>query len=196
MAAKVWNLFGGSGDLGESTFTELGEGGDFERGDYLGRNLHFGIREQGMCGILNGIALHDGFIPYGSSFLVFTDYCRASIRLACLMGLHVIYVFTHDSIGLGEDGPIHQPVEHLTALRATPNFTVIRPADANEAVEAWRAAMLRENGPTMLVLTRQSVPTFDRSEMASATGVRRGAYVLTETRERKSDIILIGTGSE
>jgi transketolase len=196
IAAKTWNLFGGSGDLAESTFTEIEGGRDFERGNFLGRNLHFGIREHGMCGILNGIALHGGFIPYGSSFLVFTDYCRASIRLACLMRLHVIYVFTHDSIGLGEDGPTHQPVEHLTALRAMPNLTVIRPADANEAVEAWRVAMLRKTGPVMLVLTRQNLPTFDRTEMAPAGGLARGAYVLTETRDKKPDIILIATGSE
>ncbi|MGH8010891.1 MAG: transketolase [Candidatus Binataceae bacterium] len=196
IAAKVWNLFGGSGDLAESTFTEVEEGGDFERGNYLGRNLHFGIREHGMCGILNGIALHGGFIPYGSSFLVFTDYCRASIRLACLMRLHVIFIFTHDSIGLGEDGPTHQPVEHLTALRAMPHLTVIRPADANEAVEAWRVAMLRKQGPVMLVLSRQNIPTFDRVEMAPANGLSRGAYVLTETKRKDPSIILIGTGSE
>jgi transketolase len=196
IAAGVWNLFGGSGDLAESAFTEIEGGGDFEAGNYLGRNLHFGIREHGMCGILNSIALHGGFIPYGSSFLVFTDYCRASIRLACLMRLHVIYVFTHDSIGLGEDGPTHQPVEHLTALRAIPNLTVIRPVDANEAVEAWRVAMLRRHGPTMLVLTRQNVPTLDRTDMASATDLRRGAYVLTETPGRNPDIILIASGSE
>ena len=117
---KVWNLFGGSADLNESTFTDIKEGGDFERGNYASRNLHFGIREHGMCSILNGIAVHGGFIPYGSSFMVFTDYCRGSIRLSALMGLQVIYVFTHDSIGVGEDGPTHQPIEHLTSLRAIP----------------------------------------------------------------------------
>ncbi len=196
IAAKVWNLFGGSADLNESTFTDLERGGDFERGNYAGRNLHFGIREHGMCGILNGLALDGGFIPYGSSFFVFTDYCRASIRLACLMGLHVILVFTHDSIGVGEDGPTHQPVEHLTALRAIPNLTVIRPADANEAVEAWRVAMLRRKGPTLLALSRQNVPTFDRAQMGAASGLRRGAYILTETGGRSPDIILIAAGSE
>jgi transketolase len=196
IAARVWNLFGGSGDLAESTFTEVTEGGDFERDNYQGRNLHFGIREHSMCGILNGVALHGGFIPYGSSFLVFTDYCRASIRLACLMRLRIIFVFTHDSIGLGEDGPTHQPVEHLTALRAMPNLTVIRPADANEAVEAWRVAMLRKRGPVMLVLSRQNLPTFGRTTMAPASELRRGAYVLTESKGRRPDVMLIATGSE
>ena len=196
IAAKVPSLFGGSADLNESTHTDIKGGGDFERGSYAGRNLHFGIREHAMCGILNGIALSGGFIPFGSSFLVFTDYCRPSIRLAALMGLHVIYVFTHDSIGLGEDGPTHQPIEHLSSLRAIPNLTVIRPADANEAVEAWRAAMLHKKGPTLLALSRQKLPTFDRTRMGAASGLRRGAYVLTETPERIPDIILIASGSE
>lgn len=192
----VWNLFGGAADLNESTFTDVVDGGDFERGDYAGRNLHFGIREHGMCAILNGIALHGGFIPYGSSFFVFTDYCRPSIRLAALMEQHVIYVFTHDSIGVGEDGPTHQPVEHLTAMRAIPNLTVIRPGDANEAVEAWRVAMTHRGGPVMLVLSRQKIPTLDRSVTASASGLARGAYVLCETAGRAPELILIGTGSE
>ncbi len=196
IAAKVPSLFGGAADLNESTHTDIKGGGDFERGNYAGRNLHFGIREHAMGSILNGIALSGGFIPFGSSFLVFTDYCRPSIRLAALMGLHVIFVFTHDSIGLGEDGPTHQPIEHLSALRAIPNLTVIRPADANEAAEAWRAAMLRTRGPTMLVLSRQKVSTFDRTGMGAASGLRHGAYVLTETPERMPDIILIASGSE
>ena len=147
IAKKVWNLFGGAADLNESTFADVIDGGDFERHNYAGRNLHFGIREHGMCAILNGIALHGGFIPYGSSFLIFTDYCRPSIRLAALMGVHVIYVFTHDSIGLGEDGPTHQSIEQLSGLRAIPNLTVIRPGDANEAAEAWRAAMTHRRRP-------------------------------------------------
>jgi transketolase len=195
IAQRVWALFGGAADLNESTFTDIKEGGDFQRGTYNGRNLHFGIREHGMCAILNGIALF-GLVPFGSSFLVFTDYCRASIRLAAIMGLHVIYVFTHDSIGLGEDGPTHQPVEHLTALRAIPDLTLIRPADANEAVEAWRFAMTHKRGPVMLVLSRQKLPTFDRSQVAPASGLARGAYVLTETDGKVPDIILIATGSE
>ncbi|MGH7933834.1 MAG: transketolase [Candidatus Binataceae bacterium] len=196
IAKSVRSLFGGAADLNESTFTNIQGGGDFERGNYAGRNLHFGIREHGMCSILNGIALHGGFIPYGSSFLVFTDYCRPSIRLAALMGVHVIYIFTHDSIGLGEDGPTHQPVEHLTALRAIPNLTLIRPGDANEAVEAWRAALTHKGGPVMFALSRQKLPTLDRSTMAPASGLARGAYVLTETAGKTPEIILIATGSE
>jgi transketolase len=195
IAQRVWALFGGAADLNESTFTDIKAGGDFERGAYGGRNLHFGIREHGMCAILNGISLF-GLIPFGSSFMVFTDYCRPSIRLAAIMGLHVIYIFTHDSIGLGEDGPTHQPVEHLTALRAIPELTLIRPADANEAVEAWRVAMTHKAGPLMLALSRQRVPTFDRVQMAPASGLAHGAYVLTETADRWPDIILIATGSE
>ncbi|MBV8452911.1 MAG: transketolase, partial [Deltaproteobacteria bacterium] len=195
IAQRVWALFGGAADLNESTFTDIKDGGSFERGTYSGRNLHFGIREHGMCAILNGIAL-SGLVPISSSFLIFTDYCRPSIRLAALMGLHVIYVFTHDSIGLGEDGPTHQPVEHLTALRAIPELTLIRPADANEAVEAWRVAMTHKGGPVMMALSRQKLPTFDRSQVAPASGLARGAYVLTETAGRLPEIILIATGSE
>jgi transketolase len=196
IAKKVWNLFGGAADLNESTFVDVIDGGDFERHNYMGRNLHFGIREHGMCAILNGIALHGGFIPYGSSFLIFTDYCRPSLRLAALMGVHVIYVFTHDSIGLGEDGPTHQAIEQLSGLRAIPNFTVIRPGDANEAAEAWRAAMMHRGGPVLLALCRQKIPTLDRSVMAPARELARGAYVLSETRGKGADIILIASGSE
>ncbi len=196
IAKQVWSLFGGAADLNESTFTDVKDGGDFERAQYAGRNLHFGIREHAMCSILNGIALHGGFIPYGSSFFVFTDYCRPAIRLASLMGLHIVYVFTHDSIGLGEDGPTHQPVEHLTAMRAIPNLTVIRPADANEACAAWRLAMTHKHGPVMLVLSRQKLPTFDRTLVAPAAGLNRGAYVLTETAGTTPDIILMASGSE
>jgi len=193
---KMWHLFGGSADLNESTFTDVKGGGDFERGNYAGRNLHFGIREHGMCSILNGIALFGGFIPYGSSFMVFTDYCRPSIRLAALMGVHAIFVFTHDSIGVGEDGPTHQPVEHFSALRAIPNLTFIRPGDANEAVEAWRAAVLHQDGPVMLALSRQKMPTFDRTVMAPAARLHKGAYVLTETAGKTPELLLLATGSE
>ncbi|HUO05105.1 MAG TPA: transketolase [Candidatus Binataceae bacterium] len=196
IAAKVWNLFGGSADLNESTFTDVKGGGDFERGHYEGRNLHFGIREHGMCSILNGIALHGGFIPFGSSFFCFTDYCRPSIRLAALMGLHIVYVFTHDSIGLGEDGPTHQPVEHLAAMRAIPNLTVIRPGDANEATEAWRTAMRHKGGPILFALSRQKLPTLDRAKMAAASGLARGGYVLSETAGKTAEMILIACGSE
>ena len=196
IAKKVWNLFGGAADLNESTFVDVIDGGDFERHNYAGRNVHFGIREHGMCAILNGVALHGGFIPYGSSFLIFTDYCRPSLRLAALMGVHVIYVFTHDSIGLGEDGPTHQSIEQLSGLRAIPNFTVIRPGDANEAAEAWRAAMMHRGGPVLLALCRQKIPTLDRSAMAPARELARGAYVLNETKGRTADIILMASGSE
>jgi transketolase len=196
IAKKVWNLFGGAADLNESTFVDVVGGGDFLRDNYAGRNLHFGIREHGMCAILNGVALHGGFIPYGSSFLIFTDYCRPSLRLAALMGVHVIYVFTHDSIGLGEDGPTHQPVEQLSGLRAIPNFTVIRPGDANEAAEAWRAAMMHRGGPVLLALSRQKLPTLDRAAMAPARELARGAYVLSESKGRTAEIILIASGSE
>ncbi len=193
---KVWNLFGGSADLNESTFTDVKDGGDFERGHFEGRNPHFGIREHGMCAILSGLALHGGFIPYGSSFLCFTDYARPSIRLAAMMEIQVVYVFTHDSIGVGEDGPTHEPIEHLSSLRAIPHLTVIRPGDANEAVEAWRTVMTHTHGPVLLALSRQKVPTLDRTKMAPASGVRRGAYVLTESAGRFPEIILIGSGSE
>jgi transketolase len=193
---KVWNLFGGSADLSESTFTDVKDGGDFERGHFEGRNPHFGIREHGMCAILNGLALHGGFIPYGSSFLCFTDYARPSIRLAALMEIQVVFVFTHDSIGVGEDGPTHEPIEHLSSLRAIPHLTVIRPGDANEAVEAWRTVMTHTHGPVLLALSRQKVPTLDRTKMAPASGARRGAYVLTESAGRPPEIILIGSGSE
>jgi len=196
IAKKVWNLFGGSADLSESTFTDVKDGGDFERGQFEGRNAHFGIREHAMCGILNGLALHGGFVPYGSSFLCFTDYGRPSIRLAALMELQVVFVFTHDSIGVGEDGPTHEPVEHLSSLRAIPHLTVIRPGDANEAVEAWRTAMTHTHGPVLLALSRQKVPTLDRTKMAPAGGVGRGAYVLTESAGRQPEIILIASGSE
>jgi transketolase len=196
IAKKVWNLFGGSADLNESTFTDIKDGGDFERGHFEGRNPHFGIREHGMCAILNGIALHGGFIPYGSSFLCFTDYARPAIRLAALMEQQVVFVFTHDSIGVGEDGPTHEPIEHLSSLRAIPHLTVIRPGDANEAVEAWRTVMTHTHGPVLLALSRQKVPTLDRTKLAPASGARRGAYVIAETAGKSADIILLGSGSE
>jgi transketolase len=196
IAKKVWNLFGGAADLNESTFVDVVDGGDFERHNQAGRNLHFGIREHGMAAILNGIAVHGGFIPYGSSFLIFTDYCRPSLRLAALMGVHVIYVFTHDSIGLGEDGPTHQSIEQLSGLRAIPNFMVIRPGDANEAAEAWRAAMTHRGGPVLLALCRQKLPTLDRAAMAPARELAHGAYVLSETKGRSPEIILLASGSE
>ncbi len=197
IAAKVPALFGGSADLGESTFTDIKGGGDFEQTSFGGRNLHFGIREHAMCAILNGIALHGGLIPFGSSFLVFSDYGRPSIRLAAMMGLRVIYIFTHDSIAVGEDGPTHQPIDQLSSLRAVPGLTVIRPGDANEAVEAWRVAMKHTHGPVLMALSRQKLPTLERgAAMASAAGLARGAYVLCETAGRTPDVILIASGSE
>jgi transketolase len=189
-------LMGGSADLAPSTSTYLRGHGDLESDCYGGRNMHFGVREHAMGAIVNGMALHGGVIPYGATFLVFSDYMRPPIRLAALTGIHVIFVFTHDSIGLGEDGPTHQPVEQLAALRAIPGLTVIRPADANETAEAWRVA-IQAKGPVALALTRQSLPVLDRTALAPATGLARGAYVLADAPDgRRPDVILIATGSE
>lgn len=197
IAPKVGNLIGGSADLAPSTKTVLQGEKDFQAGRYEGRNFHFGVREHGMGAILSGMALHGGVIPYGATFLIFSDYMRPPIRLAAMMGLRVIYIFTHDSVGLGEDGPTHQPVEQLAALRAIPHLTVIRPCDAGETAEAWRVALGSEKGPVALCLTRQRVPTLDREKFASAEGLRRGAYVLIDHHvERNPDLILIATGSE
>jgi transketolase len=211
LAPKLPTLIGGSADLNPSTFTVLQNLGDFESPQrecsdsqgsagggwsYGGRNLHFGVREHGMAASLNGMAAHGGIIAFGSTFLIFSDYMRPAIRLAALMELGVIYVFTHDSIGLGEDGPTHQPIEQLAALRAIPQLVVIRPADANETVVAWRVAIESRHRPVALALTRQNVPTFDRREFALAEGLRRGAYVLADASNGKPDLILIGTGSE
>jgi transketolase len=167
-------------------------------GDEYGRTLHFGIREHGMGAILSGITLHGLTRAYGGTFFTFSDYMRGSVRLASLMGVPAIYVWTHDSIGLGEDGPTHQPIEHLTAVRAIPGLAVVRPADANETAQAWKAILERTDGPAALILTRQNVPTFPRGEegFASAEGVARGAYVLLEASTGTPEVILIGTGSE
>ncbi len=196
LAPRLTNLIGGSADLAPSTRTLMKGTGDFAAGHYSNRNLRFGVREHAMGAILNGMALHGGVIPFGATFLVFSDYMRPAIRLAAMMELPVIYVFTHDSIGLGEDGPTHQPVEHLAALRAIPNLTVIRPADANETVVAWRVALEHRSGPVALALTRQNVPVFDRTRYAPAEGLRRGAYIMAEAEGGKPDLILIATGSE
>ena len=196
LAPVVKTLVGGSADLAESTLTLLKGEADLEAGSWSGRNMHFGIREFGMCAALNGMALHGGVRPYGATFFVFTDYARPAIRLAALMGLPVIYVFTHDSIGLGEDGPTHQPIEHLAAMRAIPNLTLIRPADATETAVAWRAALTHRSGPVALVLTRQKLPTLDRTVLGSADGLLRGGYVLAESAGGAPRVILIGTGSE
>jgi transketolase len=163
---------------------------------YSGANVAFGVREHAMGSIINGAALHGGLLPFGSTFLVFSDYMRPAIRLAAIMKLQVTYVFTHDSIALGEDGPTHQPIEHLFSLRAIPNLTVIRPADANETAEAWKAAVARRQGPTALVFSRQNLPVIDRSRFAPAAGLSRGAYILADCAPDPPQAILIATGSE
>jgi transketolase len=204
---------GGSADLNPSTFTWLKEKGDFQSPlrsaegaqglvggpwGYEGRNLHFGVREHAMGAVVNGMALHGGFIPYGSTFLIFSDYMRPSIRLSAIMKIGTIWVFTHDGIGVGEDGPTHQAVEHYAALRAIPDLLFIRPADANETVEAWKIAIASRRRPTVLALSRQNLPTLDRSVFAPADGLARGGYVLNPGSPggAKPELILIATGSE
>jgi len=211
LAPNVSALLGGSADLNPSTHTSLAGMGDFQSPDltpadrqgavggewgYGGRNLHFGVREHGMGAILNGMAAHGGIIPFGATFLVFSDYLRPAIRLAALMGLHVIHIFTHDSIGVGEDGPTHQPVEHVCSLRSIPNLLVIRPGDANETAAAWQVALESRNRPVALILSRQNLPVLDRDILAAADGLRFGGYILAEAENGSPDIILIATGSE
>jgi transketolase len=211
IAPKLPSLIGGSADLNPSTHTALKDLGDFESAQkdfrqsqgaagggfsYAGRNIHFGVREHAMGAACNGMAAHGGIVPFASTFLIFADYMRPSIRLAALMELGVIYVFTHDSIAVGEDGPTHQPVEHLAALRAIPRLVVIRPGDANETAAAWRVAVETRDRPVALILSRQNVPTLDRKEFAAADGLRKGAYILADAPGGKPDIVLIGTGSE
>ena len=196
VASRVPNLIGGSADLGSSNKTDIAGGGDLSADTPDGRIIHFGVREHGMGGILNGLALHGGIRPFGGTFLIFSDYMRPSIRLAALMGLPVTYVFTHDSIGLGEDGPTHQPIEQVMTLRTMPGLMDMRPADAAETAVAWRLAMERIDGPTWLSLTRQGVPPLDRTVFASAEKARRGAYVLAEASGTVPDVIVIASGSE
>jgi transketolase len=211
IAPKLPALFGGSADLDSSTHTNLKGLGDFNPAampgqdtqgsdsagwSHAGRNLHFGVREHAMGAIANGLAVHGGFIPYGSTFLIFSDYMRPALRLAALMGVHVVHVFTHDSVALGEDGPTHQPIEQLASLRAIPNLILIRPADANETAVAWRVALESGSHPVLLALTRQNVPTLDRSRYADADGLRRGAYVLSDAPDGQPALILIASGSE
>ena len=214
LAPHLPMLIGGSADLGVSNNTDIKGGGDFEAETYDGRILHFGVREHAMGSTLTGMSLNGGLIPFGGTFLTFSDYMRPAIRLAALSEVQVIYVFTHDSVGLGEDGPTHQPIEHLAALRAIPHLFVIRPADPHEVREAWRVAILRRHAPTALALTRQKVPLIDRHLYASADGLRRGAYILAEAEAIKDEtedgaasaagddasvtpeLILIATGSE
>jgi transketolase len=188
-------LLGGSADLAPSTNTLIKGEKDFGPGNYGSRNFHFGVREHGMGSILNGMAL-SGLIPYGATFFVFSDYLRPALRLAALMGAHAIFVFTHDSVFLGEDGPTHEPIEHLAACRAIPCLSVIRPADANETAVAWRVAIERKAGPVAMILTRQALPIIDRSMYAPAEGLEKGAYVLADAKGRRPEIILIASGSE
>ncbi|UCF59682.1 MAG: transketolase [Anaerolineaceae bacterium] len=196
IAPALPELIGGSADLTGSNKTAITGEVPFTTEDRTGRYIYFGVREHAMGAILSGLALHGGLIPYGGTFLVFSDYLRPAMRLAAMMGQRVIYVFTHDSIGVGEDGPTHQPIEHLAALRTIPNLTVLRPADANEVRVAWQAALERTTGPTALALTRQAVPTLDRDRFASAEGLRKGAYILADLGEGKPQLILIASGSE
>jgi transketolase len=196
LAPVLPELMGGSSDLTTSNQTAIKGEGAFSPDSRRNRYIHFGVREHAMGSILSGLALHGGVIPYGGTFLVFSDYMRPAIRLAALMGLRVVYVFSHDSIGLGEDGPTHQPVEQLAALRAIPHLRVIRPADANETTVAWLTALERTDGPTALALTRQATPTLDRNRFASAEGLRRGAYVLADLGGDAPRVILMASGSE
>ncbi len=192
----VTNLFGGSADLEGSVKTNLKDEGVFSSENSVGRNVHYGVREHGMVAALNGMALHGGMIPFGGTFFVFTDYCRPSIRLAALMQTPSIYVMTHDSIGLGEDGPTHQPIEHLASLRAMPNVNVIRPGDANEVSYAWKIAIESKDTPSIIVLTRQNIPTFSRTSSNAARLTEKGAYILADSDKKVPDAILMGTGSE
>jgi len=196
LAPSIPTLMGGSADLAPSNKTEISDAGYFAAGHYEGRNIHFGVREHGMGAALNGMALHGGIIPYGGTFLVFSDYMKPAIRLAAMMGRQVVYVFTHDSIGLGEDGPTHQPIEHLAALRAIPGLTVIRPADANETAAAWQVALQQRNNPTALILTRQNVPTMSLDCNLVHEGVAQGAYIVSDPAAGQPEIILLATGSE
>ncbi len=211
LAPVMPELIGGTADLNPSTLAWLKGYGDFQfpcegsadcegavggGWNYEGRNIHFGVREHAMGAIAGGMALHGGIIPFTGTFFTFSDYMRPSVRLAALMGAHVIYVFSHDSIGVGEDGPTHQPVEHLMSLRAIPGLKVIRPSDATETVEAWRCALLNRQGPTALVLSRQDIPVLDRTAYAPAEGLQRGGYILWDSSNAAPDVILIGTGSE
>ncbi len=196
LATVLPTLIGGSADLAPSNNTYLAGLGDFQAATPAGRNLRFGVREHAMGGILNGMAVHGGLFPYGGTFFVFSDYMRPAVRLAALSHIPVVYVFTHDSIGLGEDGPTHQPIEHLASLRAMPGLVVIRPSDAAETVVAWQAALERRDGPTALVLTRQNLPVLDRTTLAPAESLLKGGYVLQDAPSGAPDVILIGTGSE
>ena len=200
IAPAIPNLIGGSADLAPSTLTILNGEGHIGPGDFQGRNIHFGVREHAMAAVANGIAVHRGAIPYASTFLIFSDYLRPALRLSTLMGQQVIYIFTHDSIGLGEDGPTHQPIEHLMSLREMPGLTLIRPADAAETAIAWQTALERRDGPTALALSRQNLPVLDRAILPPAGNAGKGAYILWPPPEISNnnppDIIIIATGAE
>jgi transketolase len=195
-APKIPEFVGGSADLAGSTLTTVKGAPFVAEATPGGRNVHFGIREHAMGAMMNGMALHGGVIPYGGTFLIFSDYMRPAIRLAALMKQQAIYVFTHDSIGLGEDGPTHQPVEQLSALRCIPNLLVIRPADANETAEAWKVALKHRTGPIALALTRQKLPLIDRTKSGAASGVARGAYVLVDSASGPPRAVIMASGSE
>jgi len=196
ISKKVPELIGGSADLAPSNKTWIKDGKAFQADTPEGKNIHFGVRENAMGSIVNGITYHGGFIPFGATFLVFSDYMRPAIRLSALSDLHSIWIFTHDSIGVGEDGPTHQPVEHLASLRAIPNLSVIRPADANETREAWISAMENKHTPTALILSRQNLPTIDRSTYAPAENLHKGAYILSDFGDGSPQVILMASGSE
>lgn len=196
LASRLPELTGGSADLAPSNKTWIDGELSFQPESRQARNMHFGVREHAMGAVVNGMAVHGGVIPYGGTFLVFSDYMRPAIRLSALSHYGSIWVFTHDSIGVGEDGPTHQPVEHVAALRAIPNLVVIRPADANEVCEAWKLAISRRNGPTALALTRQDLPTMDRNIFNPASGLRQGAYVLADIGDKEPELILMASGSE
>jgi transketolase len=196
LAGKLPELMGGSADLTPSNNTWINGETDFQANNHIGRYIHFGVREHAMGSILNGLALYKGIIPYGATFLVFSDYVRPAIRISALSGIPVKWVFTHDSIGVGEDGPTHQPIEHMASLRAIPTLVDIRPADANEVVEAWKIAITTTDKPVLLALSRQNLPTLDRNEFNSAEGVSKGAYVLKDFTSNSPEIILIASGSE
>jgi len=196
LATKIPEMVGGSADLAPSNKTWIDGSVSFQADSPQGRNIHFGVRENAMGSTVNGMAVHGGMVPYGGTFLVFSDYMRPAIRLSALSNYPSIWVFTHDSIGVGEDGPTHQPVEHLAALRSIPNLVVLRPADANEVLESWKIAIGRRNGPTALILTRQNLPTFDRTVYAAASGVQQGAYVMADLGDNSPKLILMASGSE
>jgi transketolase len=196
LAARIPELIGGSADLAPSNKTWIDGSPSFQPGSRQGRNFHFGVREHAMGSIVNGMSVYGGVIPYAGTFLVFSDYMRPAIRLSALSHYPSIWIYTHDSIGLGEDGPTHQPVEHLAVLRVIPNLVVIRPGDANEVREAWKIAIERRSGPTALVLSRQDVPTIDRAIFAPAEGVKSGAYILADMGDGEPEIILMASGSE